>query len=261
MRILVCDDEREVAQIVAELARREGMDAEVVTSGPDALDALAHADYDLVVLDIMMSGMDGYEVCRRIRRDSDVPVLFLSAKNEEFDQVLGLELGADDYVTKPFRPRELMARVKLRARARQGGAARPECTGLLQVDGLVLDTLAHEATLNGEPVTLTPTEFELLAELMRHAGSPVGARELYEHVWGEGFNASARNSVMVYIRHLRKKLGAIDSSHSFIDTVWGVGYRMPVRGGRAVQAEATALDAAGATTGRAADDTQGGTDV
>ena len=261
MRILVCDDEREVAQIVAELARREGMEAEVVTSGPAALAALDRADFDLVVLDIMMPGMDGYEVCRRIRSTSDVPVLFLSAKNEEFDQVLGLELGADDYVTKPFRPRELMARVKLRARARRGGSAPAARAGLLQVDGLVLDTLAHEATLAGEPLTLTPTEFDLLAELMRHAGSPVGARELYEHVWGDGFNASARNSVMVYLRHLRKKLGAIDSSRPFIDTVWGVGYRMPVRGGRGTSMETVSGDAAYSNTRYGSGDTKGGHDA
>ena len=185
--------------------------------------APARTSFDLVVLDIMMLGMGGYEVCRRIRQTSDVPVLFLSAKNEELDQVRGFAIGADDYVTKPFKARELVARIKARVRRdrRANVAAQPR--EILSSAGLELDVSAHEATLNGEPVSLTPTEFGLLVELMRAGDAPVSAQELYESVWHEVYNASSRNSVMVYIRHLRKKFAQIDSSRPFIDTVWGVG--------------------------------------
>lgn len=226
MRILICDDELDVARIVAELLGREGMDALVCSSGPEALAALARTSFDLVVLDIMMPGMDGYEVCRRIRQTSDVPVLFLSAKNEELDQVRGFAIGADDYVTKPFKARELVARIKARVRRDRRANAAAQPREILSSAGLELDVSAHEATLNGEPVSLTPTEFGLLVELMRAGDAPVSAQELYESVWHEVYNASSRNSVMVYIRHLRKKLAQIDSSRPFIDTVWGVGYRM-----------------------------------
>lgn len=188
--------------------------------------APARTSFDLVVLDIMMPGMDGYEVCRRIRQTSDVPVLFLSAKNEELDQVRGFAIGADDYVTKPFKARELVARIKARVRRDRRANAAAQPREILSSAGLELDVSAHEATLNGEPVSLTPTEFGLLVELMRAGDAPVSAQELYESVWHEVYNASSRNSVMVYIRHLRKKLEQIDSSRPFIDTVWGVGYRM-----------------------------------
>lgn len=226
MRVLICDDELDVAQIVAELLRREDIEAVVCGSGPEALAMLDRARFDLVVLDIMMPGMDGYEVCRRIRRSSDIPVLFLSAKTEELDQVMGFAIGADDYVTKPFKARELVARIKARIRRDRRASSHAVRHELLCSAGLELDTTAHEVTLNGEPVALTPTEFDLLAELMRAGESPVPASDLYERVWHEAYNASSRNSVMVYIRHLRKKLADIDSSRPFIDTVWGVGYRM-----------------------------------
>ncbi len=226
--ILICDDEREIASLVAHLLEREGFAVHVCTSGADALAYAETHAFDLVVLDIMMPGMDGFEVCRRLRAFTQVPVIFLSAKDEEFDKVLGFTLGADDYVTKPFKSRELVMRVKARLRSRvaDNGAAAP----LLSLGGIELDEVNHEAALHGEPLSLTPKEFDCLAKLLRAAGSPVSAHELFECVWGEEFGSTSNNTVMVHIRRLRRKLGEIDSSQEFIETVWGVGYRIR-RGG------------------------------
>lgn len=181
--------------------------------------------FDLVILDIMMPGMDGYELARRIRAFSNVPLIFLSAKDEEIDSVLGFAVGADDYVTKPFRPRELGMRVRACLR-RALASASPAPSGLLSMRGIELDPRSHEASLHGKPLSLTPKEFELLRVLMEAGGEPRSAAELFECVWGERADAAASNTVMVHVRHVRQKLAAIDSSFDFIVTVWGVGYRM-----------------------------------
>mgnify|MGYP003370439303 CR=1 FL=1 len=233
--ILICDDEREIAELVAHLLEREGFAVCVCTSGAQALERVRHHVPDLVILDIMMPGMDGFEVCRRLRAQSQVPIIFLSAKDEEFDKVLGFTLGADDYVTKPFKPRELVVRVKARLRPRIQEAAAPDAGRLtppiLELAGIQLDGSGHRAFLHGEELALTPKEFDCLACLLRAAGAPVSARELFERVWGEEFCPSSNNTVMVHIRRLRRKLGEIDSTREFIETVWGVGYR--IRGGGA----------------------------
>lgn len=226
--ILVCDDEREVADLVAHLLEREGFAVRTCYAGEEALQLLISGAFDLAVLDIMMPGMDGFEVCRRLRasrdlRVADTPVIFLSAKSEEFDKVLGFTIGADDYVTKPFKSRELMVRVKARLRRRRGQDAP---IGAPAARGIELDETNHQVRLHDEPLNLSPKEFDCLAELLRAGGSPVSARDLYERVWKAEYNASSHNAVMVYIRHLRKKLAELDSSEEFIETVWGVGYRI-----------------------------------
>ena len=187
--ILVCDDEPAIADVVADLMRREGFACTACHDSASALDAMRNSPFDLAILDIMMPGMDGFELARRIRAFSDVPIVFLSAKDEEVDHVLGFAVGADDYVTK-------------------------------------LDPRAHEASLHGEPLTLTPKEFALLKELMEACGAPRSAADLFERVWEASADAAAANTVMVHVRHLRRKLAAIDSSAEFVVTVWGVGYRM-----------------------------------
>mgnify|MGYP000249575446 FL=1 len=175
----------------------------------------------------MMPGMDGFACCRELRRTSSVPIIFLTAKDEEIDKVVGFELGADDYVVKPFKPRELVARVRARLRrtasADAGNAADRRA---LECGGIALDEGAYTATLHGEPLCLTPKEFAILACLMHDQGHPVASRDLFETVWGETANAQSNNTVMVHIRHLRKKLAAIDSSQEFVETVWGVGYKL-----------------------------------
>lgn len=227
-RILVADDEAAIADLVAHVLTSEGFEAKAVYSGADALAELLTGSYSLGVLDIMMPGIDGFEVRRRVRAASDVPIVFLSAKDEEVDQVVGLSLGADDYVCKPFSPRVLAARVKARLRTREHPEASP---GAVEEAGIRVDESCHEASFLGAPLRLTPKEFGILAALVRAGGAPVAARDLYEEVWGEPFSLSAGNSVMVHIRHLREKLAEIDSSRDCISTVWGVGYRVATGAG------------------------------
>ena len=229
--ILVVDDEKAIADLVAELMVREGMAATACYGGADALELFSHADFDLVILDLMMPGIDGLEVCRRLRTVSQVPICFLSAKDEEVDKVVGLTMGADDYISKPFKPRELVARVRsMLRRASYSGAAAPRAEGL-SACGIDIDENGHHASLLGVPLQLTPKEFDILATLVRAQGSPVSARELYETVWEEPYIASSSNSVMVHIRHLRAKLAAVDSSQDYIVTMWGVGYRINLPAG------------------------------
>lgn len=225
-RILVADDEAAIADLVARVMEDEGMTAKAVYGGRSALSEIESGAYDLAILDVMMPDLDGFEVCRRARAITDMPIMFLTAKDEDVDQIVGLSLGADDYLVKPFKPRVLAARVKARLRPRnRSGAARYEAGGVF------VDVLAHEALLHGIELRLTPKEFGILAELVKAAGNPVSAKDLYESVWDEPFNHSAGNSVMVHIRRLREKCAAIDPSKEIIATVWGVGYRIEARNG------------------------------
>ena len=222
-RVVVCDDEAAIADLVGQLLVESGFEPHVFYAGADLLAAHGREPFDLVILDIMMPGIDGFSCCREIRRTSEVPLIFLTAKDEEIDKVVGFELGADDYVVKPFKPRELMARVKARIRR----AARPVLVpGMLEARGISVDEGSFEAALHGEPLSLTPKEFAILACLVRHAGRPMPSKDLFESVWKEEANAQSAGTVMVHVRHLRKKLAAIDSSQEFIETVWGVGYRI-----------------------------------
>ena len=227
--ILVCDDEVEVAELLKHLLEREGFAVTCCHSGDAALSLLGAQAFDLAILDIMMPGTDGFEVCRQVRSgaaggNADMPIVFLSAKTEEFDKVLGFTLGADDYVTKPFKPRELVARIKARLRGRSSA---PATNDVLSVGGIELDETNHAASLHGCDLQLTPKEFDCLAELLRAGGAPVSSKALFERVWDEEYTASSHNAVMVYIRRLRKKLAEVDSSEELIETVWGVGYRIP----------------------------------
>lgn len=221
--IAVCDDEAAIADLVAQLLAQGGFEARTFYAGADLVAAAGREAFDLVVLDIMMPGMDGFACCRELRRTSSVPIIFLTAKDEEIDKVVGFELGADDYVVKPFKPRELMARVKARIRR----ASRPaEAPGVLEAHGITVDEGSFEAALHGEALSLTPKEFAILTCLVRHAGRPLPSKDLFETVWKEEANAQSAGTVMVHVRHLRKKLAAVDSSQEFIETVWGVGYRI-----------------------------------
>lgn len=233
-RVLVVDDEDAIADLVVSLLEAEGMRAQACYDARSALDVFEREAFDLVILDIMMPGMDGFETCNRMRAASDVPIMFLTARNEEADQVVGFTLGADDFVTKPFRPRELAARVKARLRRARadcaGDATHASCAdhepNVLRAHGIEVDLRAHVATLHGEPLSLTPKEFSILALLAQRAGAPVSTPEIFETVWNERYDASAANTIMVHIRHLRKKLADIDSSTTFIETAWGVGYKL-----------------------------------
>lgn len=219
--ILVADDEAAIADLVVRVMEDEGMAAKAVYGGGAALSEIESGGYDLAILDVMMPDLDGFEVCRRVRVKSDLPIVFLTAKDEDVDQIVGLSLGADDYIVKPFKPRVLVARVKARLRPR-----RSEDASCFEAGGVNVDPSAHKAFLHGIPLKLTPKEFGILLELVKAAGNPVSAKELYESAWGEPFDCSAANSVMVHIRRLRDKLSAVDPSEDVIVTMWGVGYRI-----------------------------------
>ncbi len=222
-RVLVVEDDRTVAEVVTRYLEREGFTVESVADGHDALErAEAHLP-DLVVLDIMLPGLDGLEVCRRLRSRAPIPVVMLTARGSEEDRVLGLELGADDYVSKPFSPRELTARVK--AVLRRAGSALGELdrAETVEYDGLQLDLGAREARVHGELATLTAREFELLAFLAGRPRQVFRRDELLEHVWGYTYGDTS--TVTVHIRRLREKIEDDPSAPRRITTVWGVGYR------------------------------------
>lgn len=226
-RILVLDDEVAIAQLVGSIFEAEGFDVETFFKPHEALEAAAKVDFDLAIVDVMMPSMDGFEFTRRLQSFSDASVIFLTAKDEETDVLVGFALGADDYITKPFKPRELVARVKARLRKREMPAAVVGSSTTLEAKGIELNRREHTASLYGEPLTLTPKEFDILACLLENAGSPVSTADLYARVWNERPDSSSANTVMVHIRHLRCKLSEIDSSTQFISTAWGVGYMIP----------------------------------
>lgn len=221
--ILIVDDEKEIGELVRTLLENEGMHVMVCTSGKEALSAFNTNVFDLAILDIMMPGMDGFELCAEIRKISDIPLIFLSAKDEETDKVIGFMIGADDYISKPFKSRELVARVK--ARLRRSIVAAPSETVLIK-RGIMLDTLSHNVSLHDHALQLTPKEFAILELLLKAEGKPVSTRELFETIWNAPYNTYDANTIMVHIRHLRKKLSEIDSSETYIETVWGIGYKI-----------------------------------
>jgi DNA-binding response OmpR family regulator len=223
-RILVVDDDRTVADVVSRYLQREGFDVEVQTDGPAALARALASPPDLVVLDVMLPGMDGLEVFERIRASAPVPIIFLTARGAEEERIGGLELGADDYLAKPFSPRELTARVKsVLRRSRTPLAPAPEHAGTLEVGELRVDIPAREVRLRGESVSLTVREFDLLAFLMAHPNRVFRREELLEYVWGYTFGDTS--TVTVHVRRVREKIEADPSQPIHIKTVWGVGYR------------------------------------
>nr|BFE31146.1 response regulator transcription factor [Actinomadura rugatobispora] len=221
-RVLVVDDDPTVAEVVARYLVRDGHRVECVADGRDALRRALEDPPDLVVLDLMLPGLNGLEVCRRLRETSSVPVVMLTALGEETDRLVGLETGADDYVTKPFSPRELALRVRSVLR-RARGLVVPAGTGVLRDGDLRVDALAHGAELRGAPLSLTAREFDLLAFLMRHPRRVFTRDELLERVWGWSFGDTA--TVTVHTRRLREKIEDDPTAPRRIVTVWGVGYR------------------------------------
>jgi DNA-binding response OmpR family regulator len=222
-RVLVVEDDATVAEVVVRYLEREGFQVESVGDGREALERAGRFLPDLVVLDLMLPGLDGLEVCRRLRAVAPIPVIMLTARGEESDRVLGLELGADDYVAKPFSPRELTARVKSVLRRAQGPLAPVDVNGVHAMGDLEIDLGAREVRRGGEPVTLTAREFELLAFLVRHPRRVFRREELLEYVWGYTYGDTS--TVTVHIRRLREKIEPEPSEPKNIQTVWGVGYR------------------------------------
>jgi two-component system response regulator RegX3 len=224
-RILVVDDEPSITEFVSYNLKKEGWEVEVAENGDDALALAAATPFDLVVLDVMLPGMDGYEICRRLRASSSVPVLFLSARDTELDKVVGLEIGGDDYLAKPFGVRELTARVKALLRRAQPGSRDTSLSGeRIEVAGILLDESAHTAVSGDNPIDLTPREFELLACLMRHAGKVLSREQLLREAWAWEYLVETK-TVDTHVKRLRDKLEAADVDPNLVETVRGYGYR------------------------------------
>ncbi|QGP92896.1 Transcriptional regulatory protein SrrA [Neomoorella glycerini] len=222
LRILVVDDEAGLRQLVRLYLEKEGMVVAEAATGRQALEKLQQDKYDLLILDLMMPDGDGWSVCRAVRQQMDLPIIMLTARGEEMDRLLGFELGADDYVIKPFSPRELVARVKALLRRAGAGLQRGE---QLQFPGLSIDIAGREVKVDGRTVNnLTPKEFDLLLFLARHPGQVMSREKILEKVWGYDFYGDLR-TVDTHIKNLREKLGR---ERGFITTVWGVGYKFEV---------------------------------
>ena len=223
--ILACDDEKDIVSALKIYLEPEGYRALEAYNGQEALDILDREQVHLILLDIMMPKMDGISAVSKLREYSNVPVILLTAKSEDTDKVLGLNIGADDYITKPFNPLEVLARVRsqLRRYMRLGGSSSGEST--LNIGGLSLDDGSKDVTVDGEPVSLTPTEYEILKLLMNNPGRVFSPREIYKLVWKDE-PYGAESTVAVHIRHLREKVEINPAEPRYIKAVWGQGYKM-----------------------------------
>ena len=224
--ILVVDDETAIADLVEVYLKNEGYTVHKFYNAADALSCIRHQHLDLAILDVMLPDMDGFTLCQRIREDHLFPILMLTARVEDTDKIMGLTLGADDYITKPFSPLELVARVKtqLRRYTRYNtGEAAPREIAEHDFRGLQISKTTHKCVLFGEELSLTPLEFSILWYLCDHRGQVVSSEELFEAVWGEKFMDS-NNTVMSHIARLREKMHEPSRRPKFIKTVWGVGY-------------------------------------
>ena len=219
--ILVVDDEPRVRVMLQEVLKGQGFRVVLARDGHDALLVARREQPDLILLDIMMPELDGYQFLRRYRREHNTPVIIMTAKDEESDAVIGFELGADDYVIKPFRMREFMARIHAVLRRTSGKPLRRD---RLQVGDIILDIKNRTMTMRGSPVNLTPTEFNLLAILMRSPDQAVSRQTLFEYLVDQGYTGLER-SIKVHVRNLRKKIEPNPSQPTYIETVFGVGYR------------------------------------
>ncbi len=226
MQVLVADDEREIAELVELYLKNEGYAVTICGDGLSAWEQIQQSAPDLAVLDVMMPRMDGFTLCRKIRERYTFPVIMLTAKVEDLDKINGLSIGADDYVTKPFNPLELVARVKAQLRRSTHYNEQPaDNRDVIDFSGLVINRRTHECTLNEKPLILTPTEFDILWMLCENRGKVISSEQLFETVWGEKY-LNSNNTVMVHIRHIREKMGEPVRNPRYIKTVWGVGYKI-----------------------------------
>ena len=224
-RILVVDDEPNVCELVQLYLEKEGYRVYLAHDGQEALDMIFSRTPDLIVLDLMLPEVDGWEVCRRVRKAMSTPIIMLTARGEDVDKILGLELGADDYLTKPFNPRELVARIK--AVLRRAGPEEPEPARAMWFPGLEIDSLEHKVRLNGKGVTLTPKEFDLLWLMASNQGRAFSRAQLLEQIRGYDFFGDER-TIDVHVKRLRQKIEPESHPYRYVQTVWGVGYKFEV---------------------------------
>lgn len=227
MKILVCDDDREIVEAITIYLEKEGYSVIAVYNGKEALDTLRREQVQLIILDIMMPEMDGIEALLRLREYSAIPVILLSAKSEDADKINGLNVGADDYITKPFNPLELLARVKsqLRRYTQLGSMQESDRDSVLTNGGITLNKESMAVTVDGEVKKFTPTEFRILKLFMENIGTVFSSAQIYERIWDEDAYATD-NIVSVHIRRIREKIEIDPKNPDYIKVIWGVGYRM-----------------------------------
>ena len=225
--ILVCDDDKQIVEAIDIYLTGEGFEVIKAYDGFEALELLQNHSVNLMIIDVMMPGLDGIRTTLKVRETSSIPIIILSAKSEDADKILGLNIGADDYITKPFNPLELVARVKAQIRryTKYNDGGRTE-NDVIDFGGLFLDRNSHECVFNEKELTLTPIEFDILWLLCENRGKVISSEELFENVWHEKYYKNSNNTVMVHIRHLREKMSGPMGKSDFIKTVWGVGYKV-----------------------------------
>lgn len=225
--ILICDDDKEIVDAIEIYLKNEGYKVYKAYDGEEAIRILNAEDIQLLIMDVMMPKLDGIHATLKIREYSSIPIIMLSAKTEDIDKILGLNVGADDYVSKPFNPLELIARVKsnLRRYTKLGNMSAPEESNVYRIGGLCMDDDAKEVTVDGEPVRLTPIEYSILLLLVKNPGRVYSIDQIYENIWNEAA-IGADNTVAVHIRHIREKIEINPKEPKYLKVVWGVGYKV-----------------------------------
>lgn len=225
MNILICDDDKEIVDAIEIYLKNEGYDIYKAHDGIEALDIVRREDINLIIMDIMMPKLDGMRATMKIREEKNIPIIMLSAKSEDYDKITGLNVGADDYVTKPFNPLELIARVKSQLRRYVSLGSMEKKTGVYKSGGLVVDDEAKTVTVDGEQVPVTPIEFGILKLLTENAGKVFSMSQIYETVWNEpSFNPE--NTVAVHVRRIREKIEIDPKDPRYLKVVWGIGYKI-----------------------------------
>ena len=226
-KILVCDDDKEIVEAIEIYLTQDGHQVLEAYDGIEAVEILKKESVDLLIMDIMMPRMDGIRATLKIREKHNIPIIILSAKSEDADKILGLNIGADDYITKPFNPLELVARVKshLRRYMQLGSTAIKESEAIYTVGGLAINDDLKEVTVDGEPVKLTPIEYNILLLLVKNQGKVFSINQIYESIWNEDA-IGADNTVAVHIRHIREKIEINPKEPRYLKVVWGVGYKI-----------------------------------
>lgn len=226
-KVLVCDDDKEIVEAIDIYLTQEGYEVFKAYDGQEALEVLKKESVDLLVIDVMMPRLDGIRATLKIREENNIPIIILSAKSEDADKILGLNVGADDYVTKPFNPLELVARVKsqLRRYTQLGSTAQPAGEKIYATGGLMINDDLKEVTVDGESVKLTPIEYNILLLLVRNQGKVFSIDQIYENIWNEDA-IGVDNTVAVHIRHIREKIEINPKEPRYLKVVWGVGYKL-----------------------------------
>ncbi len=226
-KVLIVDDEHTIADLISLYLENEGFQVLKFYNAADALLCIQTEVLDLAILDVMLPDINGFQLCQQIREKHHYPIIMLTAKGEEMDKITGLSLGADDYITKPFHPLELVARVKAQLRRyKRYNTGLEQNDEIMVLSGLVLDKKAHKCTLDDKPLSLTPTEFSILQILCQNKGKVVSSEDLFHQIWKEEYFTKNNNTITAHIRHLREKMGDSYENPKYIKTVWGYGYKI-----------------------------------